>query len=390
MATVVARYSAHALYIMFRYKGVQYSKKSEYQCERKGDKNCTCRSCASARRLAKSVQDAIDLNLFEMSRYFTVPIERQPASVLLFKDYAESWLSLNIRLSYSTRETYKPRLKTLYKLLGEKTLLVDVNRLQVKQIIKRLSDEGLAPKTVNHFTGLLSTILNDAVDNDLIPKNPARKLMLPIPQREVQTFTPNDVLRILEVIREAKPSLLLYFAIGFFTGARSGEIIALRKEDIDLEKNVIRFGATVTRGLRNETTKTKRIRYVEILPQLYPFILWHLEYMAERDFTQELFLKDNDEPITSYKSISKYWTPALAALGLPHQRQYDLRHAFSSNMVAAQIDHSIIASVLGHSSLKMLYERYGNRKVRNLSDVSDRFTAYMEEWQKKNEHKQED
>jgi integrase len=383
MATIVARHSKHALYIIFRYRGVQYSKKSEYTCLRKGEKDCTCRSCAAARHLAKSVQDAIDIDLFEMSRYFTVPIEQQPASTILFKDYAESWLALNIKLKYSTRETYRPRLKEICKLLGEKTLLQNINRLQVQQMIKKLRDSGLAPKTVNHFTGLLGTILNDALDNDLIAKNPAKNLMLPVPQREVAAFSPADVLRILEEIRERKPSLLLYFAIAFFTGARSGEIIALRRDDIDLGMNLIRFGATVTRGQRNETTKTNRVRYVEILPQLHPFILWHLNYMAECGFTQELFLKDDDTPITSYKSISKYWTPALKALNLPHQRQYDLRHAFSSNMIAAQIDYKIIASMLGHSSLKMLYERYGNRTVRTLSDVTDKFTAYMQEWEGK-------
>ncbi|MDR2869181.1 MAG: site-specific integrase [Deferribacteraceae bacterium] len=221
--------------------------------------------------------------------------------------------------------------------------------------------------------------MNDAITNGLIDKNPAYKLSMTVPQKEIIMISPKEMTQILDYIEKTRPTLVAYFAIGFFTGARSGEILALKHSDIDLKNNSIRFGATVTVGVRKESTKTNKIRYVEIFPMLKPYLIKHLEHMDTQGLTAELFTHASGEPIVKYRTISNCWRPALKALGISHQSQYSMRHAFASNMLVAQLPDTVIASMLGHSDLSMLHKTYGNKMNRNRMNVGTKFAEYFNE-----------
>jgi integrase len=326
------------------------------------------------------VQNAINAEIFRMEDFFDVPLSAQSEDKLTFYDYAYDWLKLNIGIAYSTKVSYERKLKNIFNAIDKGKLLKDVTRRDIQSMIKRFADDdGFSPKHINHHTGLISTIMNDAVTNGLIGKNPAFKLALKVEQKEIEPLTPAQIMQIFNYVEARRPSLLLYFAIAFFTGARSGEILALRRHDIDLESDIIRFKATVTAGVRKESTKTNKIRYVEIIPLLKPYIVNHFKLMDEKGFTQELFTHESGEPIVKYRTISDCWRPTLKALGIAHQQQYDLRHAFASNMLSAQVPDSVVASMLGHSGLGMLHRVYGKWIVRGQHSIGNKFEQYFKE-----------
>src|SRR5262249_7499898 len=126
--------------------------------------------------------------------------------------------------------------------------LCEIGTLEIQQFILQKSENKLGWESVARFRNLLSRIFAVAKKWDLHRgDNPATGVELPEKQtvREKHVLTPAQVQHLLTVLEEPFRTMVL---LGIETGLRVGEILGLRRSDVDLDRKVLTVAQAVYRG----------------------------------------------------------------------------------------------------------------------------------------------
>ena len=127
---------------------------------------------------------------------------------------------------------------------------------------------GLSPRTRRHIHRILSASLTRAVEQQLIGRNPcdAFKKRLPkVERREMLTLTSEQSARLLEAVHHSHVYWPVLIALA--TGARRGELLAIRWRNVDLEHGTLRIVESLEQtktGLRFKSPKTDRPRAIRL------------------------------------------------------------------------------------------------------------------------------
>ena len=107
--------------------------------------------------------------------------------------------------------------------------------------------EKLSPKRVKSIRTIFNTIFVDAFKDEIISKNPFTLIDGPVSHdiREKIPFSQNEIFSILDGVDN---KMKAYFAIGFFTGMRTGEIIGLKWSDINFKDKIIKVQRSRRQG----------------------------------------------------------------------------------------------------------------------------------------------
>jgi len=216
--------------------------------------------------------------------------------------------------------------------------------------------EKLASSTVQTIRIIFYTMLDDALRDEFINKNPIALIKAPKSEetRLKKPFSREEINKILNFIT---PKMKAYFAIGFYTGMRTGEIIGLKWSDIDLSKKSINISRAIRQGVEG-TPKTKNsIREIEILDVLIPYLKTHRELSKENSVY--VFETYNNNPFTTSDKISShYWKPCLVKENIEYRNLYQMRHTFASMMISNGEDILWVANMLGHKDSTTTLEKY--------------------------------
>ncbi len=118
-----------------------------------------------------------------------------------------------------------------------------------------LDIEDVGGKSKRTYMGVIKGIFDEALYDELIERNPVSRIRLPkVTKSIIYPFTPDEVKSILQTAEMV--NYKNYLNIAFFTGMRSGEIIGLKKEDIDLKNKILQIRRTRSRF--GETTPKTR------------------------------------------------------------------------------------------------------------------------------------
>jgi integrase len=149
-------------------------------------------------------------------------------------------------LGPSTVRTYKSLLNTHIKPgLGSRRL-VRLSPSMLEQFFANRLAEGLSPKSIALVRGILTRAFGDAVRDGYLTRNPASLATAPkVAGRRDEAITPVEAHAIVQAFDGHPLSTLVAVALG--SGLRQGELLALRWEDIDLDKGTVREGATLQR-----------------------------------------------------------------------------------------------------------------------------------------------
>lgn len=146
-----------------------------------------------------------------------------------------------------------------------------------------------------------------------------------------------------------------------FTGLRLGEICALKWDDIDQEKGLLRVNRTVQRiECREGPTKTalletppKSVFSKREIPISDTLLALLTKFQQEG---QEYVLRDNKpmEPRTYQNHFKKY----LERIHAPNYNFHILRHTFATNCIDSGMDVKSLSEILGHSNVQITLNRY--------------------------------
>jgi integrase len=254
-----------------------------------------------------------------------------------------------------------------------KVAVVKLQPKHVYQWLVRLEDKGLSAQTVRHCRNLLSVVCAEACAAGTIKTNPVADVrMRGRTKKSAEAGWTYLVPAEQVALIEATPypdRCLVAFAIG--TGLRAGELVALRRVDVDIEgrRLMVRFG-----GPPDEPTKTGKIRPVPILgPALEAVKAW-LRDVPEREGCPALFPRlprvvDREHRFGGYRDPNhvieyKVWKAALQTAGITRRvRWHDLRHTCASSLVSGwwgrRWSLHEVKDLLGHTTID-LTQRYAH------------------------------
>lgn len=186
-----------------------------------------------------------------------------PTLQKVFDSFIEDKLTQG-KVKGSTINNYKQLYALHIKKEFGKTLVKNIKPIMVKNFQQKLCKK-YEPKTVNSITDLLHCIMEFAVDNDIIEKNPAKKLHVSEDQKKNTDRRNNRALTEEEerIFKEYAKNSFYYNAVCllFATGMRAGELRALRWSDYDQTNGIIHIRHTASVDENNQlcinTPKTK-------------------------------------------------------------------------------------------------------------------------------------
>jgi site-specific recombinase XerD len=221
---------------------------------------------------------------------------------------------------------------------------------------------GVAARTV----GMLGTILERAVRDGSIQRNPVRGVSRPKDRRYRPTFSFELIERLGEGLRvaeaeKANASGLGAIKILLLTGCRREEILALRWSEVDLQNRCVRFPDTKT-GPQVRPIGRAAVDAILALPR------------AEG----AVFLLPSNRTKGHFVGLPKVWRRVLERANLEYRRPHTLRHWFSS--AAAEMNYSelTIAGLIGHHG-RGVTARYANAPDSALLAAADRVSARIAE-----------
>ncbi|RLC36329.1 hypothetical protein DRH29_04745, partial [candidate division Kazan bacterium] len=151
-----------------------------------------------------------------------------------FVQYANEWIETTVPATCkaSTLRDYQDilRLHVLPE-FGEMSL-TDIKRGMVKDFLLKKLNEGYAVSTVTHLKNVISGVLNKAVDNEILPANPAHGLGKILKQKArgeaMDPLSVEELRALLETVQQYYPEHYTLFLLLARTGMRIGEALALQ------------------------------------------------------------------------------------------------------------------------------------------------------------------
>ena len=163
-----------------------------------------------------------------------------------------------------------------------------------------------------------------------------------------------------------------FLGIAFFTGMRTGEILALEWKDINLADGTISINKTQTMGLNKRPKSKSSVREIDILSQCEIFLR---NQQRINGLGLNLFVSTKHKTggkIYGSCSLVYRWKNLLKKCNLPYRNIYQTRHSFASNMLSNKEDMFWISKMLGHKSMNVTLERY-SKYVKNNRDKKTTF-----------------
>ena len=317
--------------------------------------------------------------LMDARRNFQEEAPPRMEAKTLFADFLEQWLEITkdsiavpTYASYSTLSNsviipYFRKLGTTLEELAAK----DIQQFYLEQR-KRVSGS-----TVIHYHAIIHKALKYAVKLDLIATNPADRVERPKKERYVASFYDADEVNALFQAARGT-NLEIPILLGAFYGLRRSEVIGLKWDAIDFERNTIAVQHTVTSCnvdgknmlVAADRTKTKSsMRTLPLVPFMKERLLQQKKVQAEnRKLCGRSYVKDylgyvcvNEiGAILKPNYISTSFPKLLENNGLRHIRFHDLRHSCASLMLANGVPMKQIQEWLGHSDFSTTANIYAH------------------------------
>jgi len=292
---------------------------------------------------------------------------------LTVADYLDAWLTDTARyqVSEGSYERYERTLRNHLKPFFSHIKLREINAAHVRAFKARKIEEGLNPNTVGVMQAVLSTALNQAVDDGLIPSNPAARVKKAATRgkQPMRSLSHEEASRLAAVVSGTRDEALILLALR--TGIRQGELAALRWEDLELDGPrptiTIQHSADTRKQTRVSTTKTGEERRVRIGPRMVEVLRRHRarqreERMKASDWEDPgLVFPNTKGKIRRRDSAVRSFKRYLEEARIPTDvRFHDLRHTAGTLALRQGMPLHAVSKMLGHSDPAMTLRRYAH------------------------------
>jgi len=243
-----------------------------------------------------------------------------------------------------------------------------------KAFVETSKKELLSGSSARHYHRMLSSALGKAVKWQLIADNPCSRVSPPkVEDADVQFLDENGIANLLEALGDAPVQYSVITQLALLTGARRGELCALRWSDIDFKSGLLSVARTIVeitkQGLIFNEPKTKKSkRVIKITPNairlLEDYKVWQaaervkvgskwiqrVEIMGQIVDNDLLFTRWDGQPLRP-GAVTSWFPKFLHEHGLPPVRFHSLRHSNAALLIAAHVPVTTVAGRLGHAQV---------------------------------------
>lgn len=304
---------------------------------------------------------------------------------MTFSMWTSAWLDLLGRglVTARTREGYADILRLhVLPVLGVRRLQ-QIKPTEIDALYTMLEGRGMSVANLRHVHAAVRACLAAAIRKGCLQQNPAALADVPraVPPTVGQALDPAELRHLLDGLKRSV--LFPLIATAALSGARMGELLALRWSDLDAEAKTLRIARaiedTTAHGRRFKSPKSKRgERTIAIDHTLLSILLAERsKYMrlvagvpdgaADIDLSLVRLPADAlmfpSPPVGDDLNLSKTRNPCTTSteakrhfrrLGFPRLRFHDLRVTHATALLNAGVPIHVAAAGLGHSPAMML------------------------------------
>lgn len=283
---------------------------------------------------------------------------------ITFKKYALDWLEMakSYQKSYSTSMYCVTR--QLIPNFGKKLLkdinVKDVNIWQAKRM------KEASPATAKRDLSMLKSILNSAIKEELIDKNPCNNAnKIKGIKGRMRYLTAKELLRITKEAEKIDPEFKDLILWASYSAMRRGEITSMKWSDIKHFDN----GET---KVHIPISKSDKPRHIPCNTHMLAILARQRKRISESD--ERVFA-------IAYRTIGRRMRTIQSALkeeGVNDIRFHDLRTLNITNALLSGVDPNTLTGITGHSDLQMINKHYAVLVDKAMDKASQKSGDYID------------
>lgn len=264
--------------------------------------------------------------------------------------YADLWISQRSDLRPRTLELYRDLLDRYIIPTFRGTELTRITPAAVRVWYTALAERHKSTSAKAYR--LLRAILNTAVTDERITRNPCRVEGAGV---ERAAERPTATIAEVDALTQAMPERLIALVLlAAWCGLRRGELLGLRRKDVDLMHGTVRV-ETTRQQLRNGTVivgppkSQAGLRTVSVPPHIASALVKHLDCYVLSEPDALLFTGIKGGPLRVHV-LQKFWDRARQSIGRSDLHLHDLRHSGNTWAAATGASTRELMARMGHAS----------------------------------------
>lgn len=267
------------------------------------------------------------------------------------QEWSEVWLRGYARNRPSSLRTARTQVRVINADLGSRVMRT-LRPSDVAAWVVEMQERGYKTSYAHNLHARLAQLYLDAIHDGLVTKSPCSRRTSPKPGKQrAYVATTDQVWALYRAMPETlRPAVLL----GAFAGLRIAEAVALRSQDLDVQKGVVHPTVQYPNAeLKTETSKLPVPVPLELIEPLMRNVQeWGSETLAVNEYGQSC----------SPHLVARHVRSVRGDIdGLPPTFGFhDLRHYFASLLIAAGLDIKTVQARMRHASAQTTLDTYGH------------------------------
>jgi integrase len=275
------------------------------------------------------------------------------------------------RYKPSTIRSYGPALRGRAVGAFGPTRLARLTRADVQLWIDSLPG---APNTVRNYVTALQALYAWAIPRGMAQVNPTRDLRLPSGETARDRIATPDEARALIAALPPKDQATL--GLAFYAGLRLGEVLAMDWGHVETDRvDIVKGWDALARVYGSP--KHGSVRTVPVCDELATILADHRVLMNHPSggmlFPSERRPSQPMHPSPLRRRLYNAWDPA----GMERLGFHEARHSYASMSAAAGIRLEVLSKRMGHSSIKVTYDRYHHLYRESEAEEREALNAYL-------------
>lgn len=284
-------------------------------------------------------------------------------------EWYQKWIAVKIAtVKPETVHVYQNRYKFDIKDVIGKMKLVGVKPIHCQDVFLKMIEKGRAKGTVNSTYIVLQSLFDAAIDNDIISRNPCKKIKERKMGRQTdkkEAVTISTQKRFLEAATGTLYEREYRFVLQ--TGLRVGELIGLRWSDVDLENREIRIVRSI---YFNTSEKVWHIgapkseygkRRIPLTDEAIRILKEQKEFDEKlkipEEWKDQVFLSRKGKPVYA-SQYDRCMETICQRAGVKTFRIHVLRHTFATRCIEGKMSPKTLQKILGHHDVAFTLNTY--------------------------------
>ena len=310
-------------------------------------------------RYAKTQRDAVRLLQLERQRLARTPAAARAGQTV--EQHMQRWVEGSIARTRrpGTYRLYEAKVRLYINPVIGKVRLADLGPQHVDQVLAHAIAKGNQPSTVLLLRKILSIALNRAMKWEILERNVVRLTDAPAVESKERPFLDGDhAERFLEAV--AGDRFETIFTVMLADGLRVGEALALRWQDVDLERRQLTVMHTLHRGELGPPKTKESCATIDLTKRSVAALRRERARQAEQRLQAggvwlnewDLVFTVTDGLPVSARTLLDRFHALLERAALPRIRMHDLRHSCGSIMLAAGVPLKVVSEKLRHARIE--------------------------------------